>query len=155
MRKWHYISLSFIVCFLDSISKLAVLNKLEPYSSVAILPSINFTLLFNTGSAFSFLSNAGSWHLWFFLGFSLLMSVVIFVWIMRTPLTESKQLLSLSLILGGAVGNLIDRIHYGHVIDFIDVYYKTYHWPAFNIADSAISIGAIMFLYSGFSKKPD
>ncbi len=152
MKKWHYIIISLIICLLDQLSKYFVLNNLEPYSSIAIMPAVDFTLVFNTGSAFSFLSNSGSWHLWFFLLFSLIMSVVIFIWIMQTPLLQSRQLLSLSFILGGAVGNLIDRIHYGHVIDFIDLYYNKYHWPAFNIADSAICIGAIILLFSLNSK---
>lgn len=154
MKKWHYVLISILVCFFDQLTKIMVVKKLTLYSSIHILPQIDFTLMYNTGSAFSFLSNSGSWHLWFFLIFSLIMSVIIFVWMIKTQLSESTQLLSLSLILGGAVGNLIDRIHYGHVIDFIDVYYNQYHWPAFNIADSAISVGAIIFLgYGLFSKK--
>lgn len=149
MKKWHYLLISILVCFFDQVTKIMVVKKLTLYSSVHILPKINFTLMYNTGSAFSFLSNSGSWHLWFFLIFSLIMSVVIFVWIMKTPLAQVTQLVSLSLILGGAVGNIIDRIHYGHVIDFIDVYHNQYHWPAFNIADSAISVGAVLFLCYG------
>lgn len=153
MKKWHYVLISILVCFLDQLTKSIVVKKISLYSSVHILPKLDFTLMYNTGSAFSFLSNAGSWHLWFFLVFSMLMSLVILVWIMRTPLTQSKQLLSLSLILGGALGNLIDRVHYGHVIDFIDVYYNHYHWPAFNVADSAISVGAVLFLFCGLSRQ--
>lgn len=153
MKKWHYVLISIVVCFFDQLTKIMVVKKLTLYASIHILPQIDFTLMYNTGSAFSFLSTSGSWHLWFFLIFSLIMSVVICVWMLKTPLAESIQLLSLSLILGGAVGNLIDRIHYGHVIDFIDVYYNQYHWPAFNIADSAISVGAVLFLCYGLLSK--
>lgn len=149
MKKWCYFLITMAVCLVDQLTKLDVVNKLQPYVSVAIMPNIDFTLMYNTGAAFSFLSNSGIWHLWFFLLFSSTMSIVILVWIIKTPLSQPMQILSLSLILGGAIGNLIDRIHYGHVIDFIDVYYNQYHWPAFNIADSAITLGAIIFILSG------
>ena len=110
------------------------------------MPMVNFTLAFNTGAAFSFLSGTGDWHRWLFTGFSAVMSVAIFVWIIRLPSTARMQAAGLSLILAGAVGNLMDRILLGHVIDFIDVYYSHYHWPAFNIADSAICVGAFLLI---------
>lgn len=146
MKKWHYLLISILIVGLDQASKILAVNNLEPYFSLAVFPYLNFTLMFNTGSAFSFLSNAGNWHVWFLLAFSFIMSVVILVWMVKTSKSEVLQLTSLALILGGAVGNLVDRIHYGHVVDFIDVYYKQYHWPAFNLADSAILVGVVLFL---------
>ena len=93
-----------------------------------------------------FLSNAGEWHRWFFAGFSLSMSVVFVLWIARLPKKAYLQLTAISLILGGTVGNFYDRIVLGHVIDFIQLYYDQYYWPVFNLADSAICIGAILLL---------
>jgi len=110
------------------------------------MPMVNFTLAFNTGAAFSFLSGTGDWHRWLFTGFSATMSLVLMVWIIRLPNAARMQAAGLSLILAGAVGNLIDRILLGHVIDFIDVYYSHYHWPAFNLADSAICVGAFLLV---------
>ncbi len=144
MKKWPWFIVSIAVILLDQLSKHWVLMHFNAYQPQKILPMLNVTLAYNTGAAFSFLNSAGSWHLWFFMGFSLLMSAVLFVWIIRTPTTARLQLASLSLVLGGAIGNLIDRANLGYVIDFIDVYYKTHHWPVFNLADSAICAGAFL-----------
>ncbi len=107
---------------------------------------VNITLAFNTGAAFSFLNTAGPWHHWFFAVFSLSMSIALMVWLMLTKQKSMGLLLGISLILGGALGNLLDRFFLGHVVDFIDVYYQNHHWPAFNIADSAICLGALFIL---------
>lgn len=147
---WFIVSL--IVILSDQASKYWMLQHFSPYEHIALCPMVNFVLAFNTGAAFSFLHNAGAWHTWFFIIFNFLMSIVLIAWILRLPKTESMQLLALSLILGGAIGNLCDRLSLGHVIDFIDVYYKTYHWPAFNIADSAICAGAVL-LFIGMYRK--
>lgn len=146
MRKWPWFLLSFVVIVLDQISKTWALQHLLPAQPIAICNMINFHLAFNTGAAFSFLSHSGEWHRWFFASFSLLMSIVIMVWLCRLTKAERLQALGLSFILGGALGNFVDRLRYGHVIDFIDVYYQQYHWPVFNLADSAITIGAIFLL---------
>lgn len=146
MKKWGWFAATLLVICLDQATKYWASLDLTPYQPVAIFPMFNFTLAFNTGAAFSFLHNAGEWHRWFFSGFSLVMSIALIVWIVRLPSTARLQLLALSMILGGAIGNLIDRALYGFVIDFIDVYYKQYHWPVFNIADSAICIGAFLLL---------
>jgi len=146
MKKWPWFLLSVLVIAADQLSKLLAVKWLLPYHASAVAPFFNFTLAFNTGAAFSFLSGAGNWHTWFFMGFSFVVSLTLFFWIMRLPQKARLQPLALSLILGGAIGNLIDRIHYGYVIDFIDIYYKNYHWPIFNIADSAISIGACLLM---------
>jgi signal peptidase II len=109
----------------------------------------------NTGAAFSFLSDAGGWQRWLFAGLAVGMSVVISVWLTRLKENETLIAVALSLILGGAIGNLIDRLAYGYVIDFLDVYYETWHWPAFNIADSAITVGVVLMLIDSFKSKPE
>ena len=146
MKKWHWFILSLIVVVMDQASKYTASLALTAYQPLSVMPMLNFTLAYNTGAAFSFLSHAGEWHHWFFIGFSLFMSIVLVLWIIRLAPVERLQLLALSLILGGAVGNLIDRAFFGFVIDFIDVYYNHHHWPVFNLADSAICIGAFLML---------
>ena len=144
MKKWACFLLSFLTIGLDQLSKYWVLRTLIPYQPQPVFPMVNMTLAYNTGAAFSFLSGTGDWHRWFFTGFSMVMSIVLVVWIIRLSTTARLQLVGLSLILGGAVGNLIDRLLLGHVIDFIDVYYTHYHWPVFNVADSAICVGGLL-----------
>lgn len=144
MKKWPCFILSLTIILLDQLSKYWALQTLTPYQPEAILPSVNFTLAYNSGAAFSFLSGTGSWHRWFFTGFSSLMSVILVIWIIKLPLKARLQLVALSLILAGALGNLLDRMLLGHVIDFIDIFYAHYHWPAFNLADSAICLGALL-----------
>lgn len=146
MKKWLWFLVAVVVILLDQVSKQWVLIHFSPYQPEKILPMLNLTLAYNTGAAFSFLSSAGEWHRWFFAGFGVVMSTVLMVWVMRTPQSARLQLLALNLILGGALGNLIDRARVGYVIDFIEVYYKAYHWPVFNLADSAICIGAFFLL---------
>ena len=154
MKKWPWFLFSVVVILLDQLSKYWAFQSLIPYQPEALMPMINFTLAYNTGAAFSFLSGTGDWHRWLFTGFSGVMSMVLAVWIIRLPRTARLQLVALSLILAGAVGNLVDRILLGHVIDFIDVYYTHYHWPAFNLADSAICVGAFLLLIDmGWSSK--
>lgn len=146
MNKWLWFVLAFLIVLLDQLSKYWASQVLLPYQPLAVLPMFNLTLAFNSGAAFSFLSGAGIWHRWMFAGFSLMMSVILIIMIKRTKPTLRLQLLGLSLILGGAIGNLIDRALFGYVVDFIDVYYKNHHWPVFNLADSAICVGALVLL---------
>jgi signal peptidase II len=120
------------------------------FDPVAIIPSFNLTLMHNQGAAFSFLSDAGGWQRWFFTALASVVSIAIIIWITRLKPEEKMTALSLALILGGALGNLIDRVRFGYVVDFIDVYYNTSHWPAFNIADSAISVGAVIMIIASF-----
>ena len=148
MKNWRFFVVSLMVVILDRYSKYLIYQYLEPFAIQPIIKGFNFILVFNTGSAFSFLSTAGSWHMWFFMLFSAVMSVVIAIWMWRTSFCKYSLLSGLSLLLGGALGNLIDRIIYGHVIDFIDIYYKNYHWPAFNVADAAICLGAIFLMFT-------
>ena len=148
MLKWLWLSLLAVI--LDQASKLAIAGSMQLYQSIEIVPYFNLTYVHNTGAAFSFLSEAGGWQRWFFAGLALVISVVIAVWLARLKRHETLLAVALSLILGGAIGNLIDRLAYGYVIDFLDVYYQTWHWPAFNIADSAITLGVILMLVESF-----
>ncbi|MGR9073729.1 MAG: signal peptidase II [Gammaproteobacteria bacterium] len=148
MLKWMWLSLLAVV--LDQASKLAVSHTMELYQSIAVLPYFNLTYVHNTGAAFSFLSDAGGWQRWFFAGLAVVISTVLGVWLARLKKSEILLAVSLSLVLGGAIGNLIDRLVYGYVIDFLDVYYKSWHWPAFNVADSAITLGVALMLLESF-----
>jgi len=113
-----------------------------------VLPGFNLTLVFNRGAAFSFLAGAAGWQRWFFTGLALIASVVILVLLRRTSPADRLTAGGLALILGGAVGNLVDRLRWGHVVDFVDLYLGSAHWPAFNIADSAICIGAGLLVWA-------
>ena len=136
------LALAAVVLVLDQISKAAVLRWLHPHQVIDVLPGFNLTLVFNRGAAFSFLAGAAGWQRWFFTGLALIASVVILVLLRRTSPADRLTAGGLALILGGAVGNLVDRLRWGHVVDFVDLYLGSAHWPAFNIADSAICIGA-------------
>ena len=142
----RWIVFSLMVLVFDQLTKYLAHTQLLPYRPIEIMPFFNLTLAFNTGAAFSFLSGSGDWHQWFFTGFAMIMTVVLTVWLMRTPTRHGMQALAISLILGGAVGNLLDRLAHGYVIDFLDVHYQHYHWPIFNLADSAISLGALFLI---------
>ncbi len=143
MKKVIVFSLAIFVILIDQLTKFEVMAHLVPYESINVLPILSWTLAFNSGSAFSLLAESGSWHTWFFMGFTSLVSLGLVIWIVRLETRLFSQMLALALILGGALGNLVDRIRLGYVIDFIDIYYKNYHWPVFNVADSAICIGAV------------
>ena len=157
MLKW--LALSLLAVVLDQVSKWAIDSSMQLYQSIPLVPYFNLTYLRNTGAAFSFLSEAGGWQRWFFAGLAIVISAVIGVWLARLKEHETVLAVALSLVLGGAIGNLIDRLAYGDVIDFLDVYYQTWHWPAFNIADSAITLGVILMLLESFglvgSKQPE
>lgn len=153
MRKGYWLVLSLILVILDQVSKYWVSHYLTPYTPMPVFPMLNITLAYNSGAAFSFLSGAGEWHRWFFACFSLIVSVLLVVWLIRTPQQDKWQSLGLSFILGGAVGNLIDRALYGYVVDFIDVYYEHHHFATFNVADSAICIGAAFLILDLFMPK--
>jgi signal peptidase II len=148
MLRWLWIAL--LVIALDQWSKYAATIYLDYADPVHVIPFFNLTLLHNTGAAFSFLSEAGGWQRWFFATIAVVVSLVIVVWIARLEKEQRWLAVALALVLGGAIGNLWDRLYLGYVIDFIDVYYKSYHWPAFNIADSAIFAGGAMLLIDGF-----
>jgi len=144
MLKWIW--LAVVVVVFDQLTKYIASTSLEMFQPVAVMPMFNWTLMHNTGAAFSFLADAGGWQRWFFAVIAVVVSVVIFLWIKRLEQHEKWQAIALALILGGAIGNVIDRIWLGYVVDFIQVYYQQWYWPAFNIADSAISIGVAMII---------
>lgn len=148
MLKW--LSVSFVVVVLDQITKWMASSQLEMFNPVPVMPLFNLTLMHNTGAAFSFLSDAGGWQRWFFTVLALGVSVLIVVWLRRLAPAEKATAAALALILGGALGNVIDRVRFGYVVDFIDVYVGTAHWPAFNIADSAITVGAVILVLGSF-----
>ncbi len=140
--------LSSIVVVLDQATKLWISSILELNQAVNVLPYFDLRLLHNPGAAWSILATAGGWQRWFLSIMALLVSGILIFWLSRLERQRYWLACSFSLILGGALGNVIDRIMYGYVIDFIDIYYQGWHWPAFNVADSAISIGAVMLLIS-------
>jgi signal peptidase II len=152
----HWLWLSLIVILLDQASKWLVLGALTPYQVVELMPNVNLTLMFNRGAAFSLLADAGGWQRWLFAGFALLVTLALAIWLLRLERGERLLALGLSLIIGGAIGNLIDRVVFGHVVDFIQVYLPFIPlalfnpWPSFNIADSAISIGVAVLLVETF-----
>ena len=145
--------LSLVVIVLDQATKFLVTRFLALYERVEVLPVLDFTLLHNTGAAFSMLAGASGWQRWFFIGLACVVSVVLVVWIWRTPRGEKLLPLALSLILGGAIGNVIDRIWHGYVVDFIHAHWGEAYFPAFNIADSAITIGAALLILDAFREK--
>ncbi|MBE9532605.1 MAG: signal peptidase II [Proteobacteria bacterium] len=144
MLKWIWLAIVIVV--FDQFTKYIASTSLEMHQPIAVMPMFNWTLMHNTGAAFSFLADAGGWQRWFFAVIAVVVSVVIFLWIKRLEQHEKWQAIALALILGGALGNVIDRIWLGYVVDFIQVYYQQWYWPAFNIADSAISIGVVMII---------
>ena len=145
--------LSLVVIGLDQATKFLVTRFFELYERVEVLPVLDFTLLHNTGAAFSLLADAPGWQRWFFIGLAGAVSVLLTVWIWRTPRGEKLLPLALALILGGAVGNVIDRIVHGYVVDFIHAHWGDAYFPAFNIADSAITIGAALLIIDAFREK--
>lgn len=138
--------LAVLAVILDQITKVAAEQLLTFAQPVYLLPVLDFTLLYNKGAAFSFLADQSGWQRWFFTVVSVGVSVMLIVWIKRLPRGAVWLPIALALILGGAIGNLIDRVVYGHVVDFISVHWEGKYFPAFNIADSAITLGAIMMV---------
>lgn len=147
--------LALLVLLLDQVTKIWAEAALGYGQPVALLPFLNLTLVYNLGAAFSFLADAGGWQRSFFIVLSSAVSLVLAVWIWRLP--PGARLLggALALVLGGAVGNLVDRLAYGHVIDFIDLHAGGWHWPAFNVADSAITCGVLLLLADGLRSGRD
>lgn len=145
--------LSALVIALDQVSKLVALALLTPQQRIPVLPGLfDWTLTYNTGAAFSFLSDAGGWQRWFFVVLAIGVSAVLVVWLARIRRDDWRQALPFALIVGGALGNVIDRLRLGKVVDFILVYWRDWYFPAFNIADSAITVGAVLIVL--FSLRP-
>ena len=150
--KW--LTLSALVIILDQISKLWISNHFAYGESLAVFSLFNLVLVHNTGAAFNFLSDAGGMQRWLFSAIAIIASIWI-VWMLRRHAQQKLLSFALALILGGALGNLIDRIAYGYVVDFLDFYWGTYHFPAFNLADSAITCGAALLLWESFMNKQE
>jgi signal peptidase II len=148
MSRW--LGLSVLVVALDQWTKWLAESLLEPYRALPVMPTLNLTLMYNEGAAFSFLADAGGWQRWLFSAFAVVMTGVLVVWLLRLRTGERAMAAGLSLVAGGAVGNLIDRVRSGRVVDFIDVYVADWHWPAFNVADSAITCGVCLLLLASF-----
>jgi signal peptidase II len=140
----RWLWLAVMVLLFDRVTKYCAQKYLLAYYAQPVIPGFNLTLSFNKGAAFSFLNSESGWQVWFFGTIALTVSVGIIVWLARLSVRERWVAAALSLIVGGALGNLWDRISYGHVIDFIQLYVSHYYWPTFNIADSAICIGAVI-----------
>jgi len=144
--KWLWISLWVVV--IDQGTKQIAEVQLTPHQAVNLFPYFDWYLSYNTGAAFSLLADAGGWQRWLFTAIAIIISIVIVQWLRNLPGEDRLTALSLSLILGGAIGNLIDRILLGHVIDYIQVWLGSYPFPAFNLADAAISVGAALLILS-------
>lgn len=140
-----WLGVAAIIMLLDQLSKITLERVLTVDSSKLINAYLNLVMVYNKGAAFSFLADQQGWQRYLFAGISFAASLLI-IWLLRKHAEQKLFCWSLTLILGGAVGNLIDRIAYGHVIDFVDFHINNWHWPAFNIADSAITCGAILFV---------
>ena len=138
-----WLLLSLLVILLDQLSKVWALHALQPVGMPhAVIPGLlNWTLAFNNGAAFSFLAQGGGWQRWFFVVLALVISGVLAVWLARTPRSDWRTALPLALIVGGALGNLVDRLHAARVTDFIQVYYRQWSYPVFNVADAASPSG--------------
>jgi signal peptidase II len=150
--RWLWVS--FFVIILDRITKSLVLKHLIPYESLPVFPSFNLTLQYNRGSAFSFLNSASGWQVWMFGFIATMVSVSILVWMRKLSASQKWLSIALAFVVGGALGNLWDRFSYGHVVDFLDCYIGVMHWPVFNVADSAICIGAgMLFIDAIFLNK--
>ena len=145
-----WVGLSIVAIILDQWTKWIATEHLIYGQQNPVLPFLNWTLFHNYGAAFSFLSDAGGWQRYFFTGLAGVVSIIFLFWLMRMPKKMMVLPAAIALILGGAVGNLIDRVSLGYVVDFIHFYYNNSHFPAFNIADSAITLGTILLLIDTF-----
>jgi len=156
MQRTHpaaWLWLSAAVIALDQATKFLVTRFFELYERVEVLPVLDFTLLHNTGAAFSMLANASGWQRPFFVVLGLVVSLMLVVWIWRSPRGDKLLPVALALILGGALGNVIDRVRLGYVVDFIHAHWGAAYFPAFNIADSAITVGAALLIIDAFREK--
>ena len=138
------------VVALDRLTKLIVVDRLDLGEVYTVVPGFNLALVLNRGAAFGFLADSGGWQRWFFVMVGLAISVLIMVTLLRQGQASKLLRLGLTLILGGALGNIIDRVSQGYVIDFVDLHWQVWHWPAFNVADVGITMGALIVLLDVF-----
>ena len=150
-----WLLLSVVVVGLDQLSKLWVLRSLPEFRPVPGIDGVwNWFRTYNTGAAFSFLSDAGGWQQYLFVALAAAISALLAWWLVKTPRADWKTALPYALVIGGALGNVIDRLQHGHVVDFIQWYWRDYYWPAFNLADAAIVAGAVGIALFGLVQKP-
>jgi len=142
---WLWLGVALVIFLLDQLTKIAIVGAFQLGESLPITSFFNLVRVHNAGAAFSFLADAGGWQRWFFTGLGIVAALVM-VYLLRMHAGQTLFCLALSLLLGGAVGNVVDRVLYSHVIDFLDFYYSTWHFPAFNVADSAITMGACLLI---------
>lgn len=140
-----WLAFALLVVLLDQFFKIVIVRSFSYGESRPVTGFFNLVLVYNKGAAFSFLADAGGWQRWFFTGLGVVVGAFI-VWLLYRHTGQRLFCFAVSLILGGAVGNVIDRVVYGHVIDFLDFYVGRYHWPAFNVADCAITVGAVLLI---------
>jgi len=149
-RNAWWLLVSVFVVIVDQVSKAMVIENLTYLQRIPLMPMLDLVRLHNTGAAFSFLADQSGWQQWLFTGVAVVVSIAIVWWLLTLPRAGRITLaLGLSLVLGGAIGNVIDRTIYGYVVDFILLHYKSWSYPAFNAADSAITVGVILILYDG------
>jgi len=146
--QWLWLTAIFIV--IDQVTKHLAVAYIQPHESINVMPFFDLVIRYNPGAAFSFLADQGGWQVVFFSTVSIIISLGILYWMYTIPAKNRWLSIALALILSGALGNLYDRLMLGKVVDFIDWYYEEHHWPAFNIADSVIMLGAVMMLLDGF-----
>lgn len=146
----RWLWLTIILLIIDQVTKQTVVAFMDYRESIEVMPFFNLTYARNPGAAFSFLADQGGWQRWFFTAIAGVVSIALVIWMAKTPKQDKLIAISFALILSGAVGNLIDRMMFGYVIDFLDFYVGNKHWPAFNIADSAIFVGAGLMIIDAF-----
>ncbi len=149
-RYLQWLSLAAFLLCLDLWTKHLASQHLELFRPLVVTPWLNLRLAYNEGAAFSLLAGAGGWQRWFFTAVALIVSAVLLVWLKRLPQSAWLLPVAISMVLAGALGNMIDRLRFGHVVDFIDLHYRGWHWPAFNVADMVIVIGISLLLLEGF-----
>jgi signal peptidase II len=142
--------LSGCIILLDQVSKAWIQAVFDEFEVLVVWPVFNLTLVYNTGAAFSFLAGAGGWQRWFFIILGGIVTLVMVIWLLRLRPVERLTGVGLALVIGGAVGNIIDRVWLGKVVDFLQWHWQGWYWPTFNIADSAITLGVMLLLVDGF-----
>ena len=144
---WFWLGLAVLIMIADQITKLLALKHLQLHQPLPVFPSFDLMLTFNRGAAFSFLSDAGGWQRWLFIALAVGISIFLVKWLFALRADERWLSAALALVTGGAVGNLLDRVFRdGQVVDFVYLHYQNFHWPAFNLADSAICVGAVILV---------
>lgn len=148
-----WLVLSAVLLVLDQVTKWLAVDLLQFQQPVSFIPDFwNWTLTHNTGAAFSFLADAGGWQHWLFAGLATVVCIALVIGLRHTSRTDWRTALPFALVISGALGNVIDRLRFGYVIDFVDWYWRDFHWPVFNVADSCIVVGAVMMVL--FSLRP-